>query len=117
MTDAPTRRRRLSRGALRVLAWVAGALAFASPFAALTATPKPATAADSSRPRRVIIVRKITRRVVVHPAPETPAVRYVYVGGGTPSTSGSSSSSSSPSGTTSAPVAVAAPAQTSTGGS
>ena len=33
MTEAATRRRRLSRGALRALAWVAGGAAFAAPEA------------------------------------------------------------------------------------
>lgn len=115
MTDTRAPRRRLSRRALRALAWVAGGVAFASPFAALTASPRPAVAADSGDARRVIIVRKITRRIVVHPTPEPLPVRYVYVGGGSSSSSNSSSSSSS----SSAPAAVAAapPASTSTGGS
>lgn len=114
MTDAPARRRRLSRRALRALAWVAGGLAFASPFAALTASPRPAVAADAARPRRVIVVRKITRRVIVHPAPESPPVRYVYVGGG--STGSTPTSATSSSGAPSA-AAAPAPASTSTGGS
>jgi len=117
MTDTPARRRRLSRRALRALAWVAGGLAFASPFAALTAAPRPATAGDGARPRRVIIVRKITRRIVVHPAPEPLPVRYVYVGGGSSSASSTSSSSSSSSSSTSSNAVAAAPASTSTGGS
>ena len=117
MTDTPARRRRLSRRALRALAWVAGGLAFASPFAALTAAPRPATAGDGASPRRVIIVRKITRRIVVHPAPEPLPVRYVYVGGGSSSASSTSSSSSSSSSSTGSSAVAAAPASTSTGGS
>jgi len=120
MTDTPARRRRLSRRALRALAWVAGGLAFASPFAALTAAPRPATAGDGASPRRVIIVRKITRRIVVHPAPEPLPVRYVYVGGGSssaPSSPSTSSSSSSSSSSTGSSAVAAAPASTSTGGS
>jgi hypothetical protein len=107
MTEA-TQRRRWSRGALRALAWIAGGATFASSFASLTLSPKPATASDASqRPRRVIIVKKITRRVIVREAPEAP--RYIYVGGG--SSSGSTSSGGST-------VAAAAPSSTtSTGGS
>ena len=121
MTDRPTRRPRLSRRALRALAWVAGGLAFASPFAALTVSPKPAAAESTKEPRQVILVRRITRRIVVHPAPEKPPVRYVYVGnGGTSSSTGASSSSSGASSgsSVSGGTAVAAPAApTSTGGS
>ncbi len=113
MTEHHTRRRRLSRRALRALAWAAGGLAFASPFAALTISPRPAAAEVTERPRRVIVVRKITRRVIVHAAPETPAVRYVYVDGGSSGSTGSSTGPSASGGT-----AVAAPsAPTSTGGS
>jgi len=107
MTDSPARRR-FSKRALRALAWVTGGLAFTTPFVALSASPRVATAegADGSRP--VIVVRRITRRVVVHAAPETPPVRYVYVDGGSSGSSGASASS----------AAVAAPsAPTSTGGS
>lgn len=109
MTEA-ARRRRLSRGALRALAWIAGGAAFAAPFVSLTVSPKPATAAgsDEAQGRRVIVIRKITRRVIVRQAPD-PTVQYVYVGGG--SSSGSSSSASA--GAAPAP----APATTSTGGS
>jgi len=112
MTDEP-KRRRLSRGALRALAWVAGGLAFLSPFAGLTMSPRPATADPSSaaKEQRLIIVRRITRRVIVRPAPERQPVRYVYVGGGSPGSSAASSSGGGGS-------AVAAPAPTtSTGGS
>ena len=123
MTEVAKRRRRLSKGALRALAWIAGGAAFAAPFASLTVSPRPATAAsaDTGSGRRVIIVKKITRRVVVHPAPDTPAVQYVYVGNG--SSSSSTASTSSPSSTGSSnngPVAAAPPPPppaTSTGGS
>lgn len=103
MTEV-AKRRRLSRGVLRALAWIAGGVTFASSFASLTVSPRPATASDTApRPRRVIIVRKITRRVIVHQAPDT-SPRYVYVGGGS-SGSGSSGGStvvaSAPSSTTS----------------
>ena len=112
MTERP-RPRRLSRWTLRALAWIAEALAFLSPFAGLTISPKPATAEQSSGDgaRRVIVVRRITRRVIVQPAPERQPVRYVYVGGGS---SGGSAPASG--GYVSSAVAAPPPA-TSTGGS
>jgi len=118
MTDVAKRRRRLSKGALRAFAWIAGGAAFAAPFASLTLSPRPATASSAAPTdpgRRVIVVKKITRRVVIHPAPDTPSVQYVYVGNGSSGSSGSSSSSSS----SSSSVAAAAPpsSTTSTGGS
>ena len=107
MTEGQARRR-FSKRALRALAWITGGLAFTTPFAALSASPRVASAEGTEGSRPVIVVREITRRVVVHAAPETPSVRYVYVDGGSSGTSGSSASS----------VAVAAPsAPTSTGGS
>ena len=107
MTET-TGRRRWSRRTLRALAWVSGGLAFLSPFAGLTISPKPATAeptsGDAERP--VIVVRRITKRVIVRPAPQQQPVQYVYVGGGSPGGSPGGGS------------AVAAPAPaTSTGGS
>lgn len=103
MTEA-AKRRRLSRGALRAIAWIAGGATFASSFASLTVSPRPASATDTQRPRRVIVVKKITRRVIVREAPDT-GPRYVYVGGGSSGSSGSSGGStlaaSAPSSTTS----------------
>lgn len=106
MTETGGRRRRLSRGALRAIAWVAGGAAFAAPFASLTLAPRPATA-QAEGDRRVIVVKKITRRVVVQAAPDAPQIRYVYVGGGSSGSSGGGSS---------APAAAPPPATT-TGGS
>ncbi len=108
MTEAARRRRRLSRGALRAIAWVAGGAAFAAPFASLTVSPKPATAEVSASRRPVVIVKRITRRVIVRTAPEAPQVRYVYVGGGSSSGGGSSGGGSAP---------LAAPPPTTTRGS
>ncbi len=108
MTEAARRRRRLSRGALRAIAWVAGGAAFAAPFASLTVSPKPATAEASAPRRPVVIVKKITRRVIVRAAPETPEVRYVYVG-----SPGGPSSGTAGGG----PAPVAAPPPTTTRGS
>jgi hypothetical protein len=116
MTESAMRRR-LSRGALRALAWIAGGAAFAAPFAVLTVSPKPATAEPGSggQGRRVIVVKEITRRVVVQQPAESAGVRYVYVGDGSGSSAsaGSSGSSSSTSSTNAAPP----PPSSSTGGS
>lgn len=123
MTEVAKRRRRLSKGALRAIAWIAGGAAFAAPFASLTVSPKPASAqaAGAAKGRRVIVVREITRRVVVHPAPDTPAVQYVYVGSGPSSSSSSSNASTSPanngSSNTSTAAAPPPPPASSTGGS
>ncbi len=114
------KRRRLSRGALRALAWIAGGAAFAAPLAALTVSPKPATAdpGSATEGRRVIVVRKITRRVVVQQPSQPSGVRYVYVGSGS-SGSGSSGSGSSGSGSSGATAAAPPPPppSSSTGGS
>lgn len=105
MTEASARRPRRSKRTLRAWAWAAGALAFLAPWAAFGVSPKPATASaeGAAEPRRVIVVRKITRRVVVQDQPVDQPVQYVYIGGG-------SSSSSSSSG----PVAAPPPAPTTT---
>jgi hypothetical protein len=104
-------RRRLSKRALRAWAWVAGAATFVSPAVALAVQPKPATAAHAPTraPRRAVVVRKITRRVIVTQPARPSGVRYVVVGGG------SSSSSSSGGGSASQPPAPAS--ATTTGGS
>jgi hypothetical protein len=94
------RRPRASKRELRAWAWLAGALAFLAPAAVFGAVPKPPqeTARASDAPN--IVIRKITRRIVIsRPAGSSP-VRYVTGG----STSGASGFGS-------------APAATSTGGS
>jgi hypothetical protein len=108
MTDAAPKRPRLSKRVLRAWAWIAGGIAFFSPWAVLGLSPKPATGAEVAKPpRQMVIVRKITRRVIIQDAPKSQPVRYVYAGG----SSGSSvSGSSGSSGSTSS-------ASTSTGGS
>lgn len=101
MTDASAkagaqpRKRRLSKRALRFWAWFAAAVAFVSPWAVLGISPKPvATAAEQARP--VVIVRKITRRVVIKDQPKPQPTRVVYVGGGSStSSSGGGSTTSS----------------------
>ncbi len=106
MTDRPSRRR-ASRLELRAWAWIAGGVAFFAPWAALGASPKPAVAASTVEEPRVIVVRTITRRVVITHQPAEVPVRYVTL------TVPSQTSSAS------APAAQAhpAPAATSTGGS
>jgi hypothetical protein len=90
-----------------VIAWIAGGAAFLTPLGALASSPNTAAADRAGRARPRVIVRKITRRViVVTPAkPQAPTIHYV---GGS-----SSSSSSGSSGT----VAQAPAPATSTGGS
>lgn len=109
MSERPAKR--ASRRELRAWAWIAGTLAFVAPWAAIAANPKPATA-DAGEPehRPLVIVRRITRRVVVRDRVEDAGVRYVYVGGGS-----SSSSSSGSAGVTS--VSGGGGGSTTTGGS
>ena len=97
------RKRRATKRELRAWAWVAGALAFTVPWAAVAAsTPVKAVATPGPR---TILVRKVTRRIIISPA-KPAAVRYVYAGG---SAGGSSSVTSGSSG--------GAPAPTTTSGS
>lgn len=99
MTES-VRRPRASKRELRAWAWVAGALAFLAPAAVFGAVPKPPQDTAQATDRPALVIRKITRRIVItRPAASSP-VRYVASG----STSGSGSVSS-------------APAATSTGGS
>ncbi len=98
MTTEPRERRsRLSKRALRVWAWIAGGLAFLSPWVALGLSPKPAAQTGTApKARQVVIVRKITRRVIVQGGAKPAPIRHVTSssGGGsysppTTSTSGS----------------------------
>jgi hypothetical protein len=82
MTDPAAKRRRLSKRVLRAWAWLAGALAFFSPWAVLGLSPKPPPSAMAQPARPVIIIRRITRRVIIREAPKPQPVRYVTVGGG-----------------------------------
>jgi hypothetical protein len=84
------RRPRASKRELRAWAWIAGALAFLAPAAVFGAVPKPPQDAAAASVRPNLVIRKITRRVVItHPAGPAP-VRYVS-GGSSGSTSVSSS--------------------------
>ncbi len=109
MTERAERvgRRRASKRELRIWAWLAGGLAFFAPWAALGASPKPAADVAAGKAERpVVIVRKITRRVVIQSRPASAPVQYVTVP--------SSSSGSTPSGSAGA---VAAGSNGSSGGS
>ena len=84
MTDRPSHpparpaKKRLSRRTLRVIAWVTGGVAFATPWGVLAAHPKPAVAQPQAVQR--IIIRRIIRHVYTQaPAKKSaPKVRYVY---------------------------------------
>jgi len=89
-------RQRASKRELRAWAWVAGAIAFVAPAAVFGAVPKPPqdTGAQATKGPDIVI-RRITRRIVItRPAASSP-VRYVSAG----STSGSSTVSSTPAAT------------------
>jgi len=94
------RRARASKPALRAWAWVGGALAFLAPAAVFGTAPKPAHDARQSTDPSDLVIRRITRRIVITRPAASSSVRYVSGG----SASGSSSAGS-------------APAVTSTGGS
>lgn len=74
-------RKRASKPVLRMLAWAGGALSFLSPWAVLSATPRPLAAAPPQP--QVIVVKRTIKRIVWHttPASGQPRVRYVYVSG------------------------------------
>jgi hypothetical protein len=85
------RRRRWSKKALRLMAWVAGGASFAAPWGALALAPKPVAASQAPLPRQVII-RRIIRHVYIQaPAQKAPKVRYVFVGGGSSGSGGGGS--------------------------
>jgi hypothetical protein len=86
---------------------VAGGLALVAPWTAVA--DRPEAAGNERRP--VLIVRKVTRRVVITHPTQPAGVQYVYVNGPSPSSSGSSSGGSS-SGSGGAPLPTS-----STGGS
>lgn len=109
-------RRRASKRALRVWAWVTGGIAFLAPLGALAASPGPPAAdvAQGRPDRPVLVIRRITKRIVVREQPADVPVQYVYA----PSTTSSAPGST----TVAAPAAPApapppAPPATTTGGS
>ena len=91
MTDKKPRPR-ASKRELRAWAWVAGALAFVAPAAVFGAVPKPPQDTPQASGRPNLVIRKITRRIVITRPAASTNVRYVTGG----STSGSSSVSSAP---------------------
>jgi hypothetical protein len=103
-------RRRASKRELRTWAWIAGGLAFFAPWAALGASPKPPPDAAAAGERPVLIVRTITRRVVIQDRPTQAPVRYVYA----PS---NGSTTSAPSANTAPAPPPPPPPTTNTGGS
>ena len=91
-----SRRPRASKRELRAWAWVAGALAFLAPAAVLGAVPKPPQDAANERQRPTLVIRKITRRIVVTRPSAAAPVRYISGGS---ASSGSSSVTSTPAAT------------------
>ncbi len=83
---------RASKRELRAWAWIAGGLAFLAPAAVIGASPVPP---ETAQPEADIVVRKITRRIViVEPAAAAP-VRYIPSAGSAPGGSSTSASSGS----------------------
>lgn len=101
MTEATrtSRPKRWGKGRVRALAWVTGAATFLAGLGALGVAPKPAaSAAQGGRqaPRRQVIVRHITRRIViVEPATSAP-VTYVSAPTAQVGSSGGSSGAVAP---------------------
>lgn len=103
-TEKGSRKARWSRGRLRALAWTTGLATFLTGIGVLGAAPMPErehVPGDGWVPRQRVIIRRITRRViVVEPAASAP-ITYVQA----------------PSVGSSPPGSMAAPAPPSTGGS
>lgn len=96
MTGSP--RRVATKGALRLAAWSSAAAALVASWGVFGALPKPIAVATvpQNRPQRIVVVKRVLRRVIVHEAaPSTPPTTVTFA-----PASGSS-----------------APAPTSTGGS
>ncbi|HEX7248478.1 MAG TPA: hypothetical protein VF351_10305 [Actinomycetota bacterium] len=98
MTERAARRTRWSRGRVRALAWATGLATFLTGIGVLGASPMPEQTRPRTGPGRDarprVIVRRITRRVVIVEPAESAPVTYIPA----PTTSSSSSSSSSPGG-------------------
>lgn len=79
MTGAP--RRVASKGALRLAAWSSAAAALLASWGVFGALPKPVAVARVSqdRPREIVVVRKVLRRVIVQEAaPANPATAVTF---------------------------------------
>jgi hypothetical protein len=92
MTEVPNRRKRLSKGRVRAIAWVTGVTTFLTGWGILGIAPKPAASADAAKTRPTrppTVVHRILRRVViVDPASPAP-VRFVDApGAGGPAAGG-----------------------------
>ena len=111
------RAKRWSKGRIRAVAWVAGGATFLAGSSALGVAPKPATADASGKaqrpraPRQRIVIRKITRRVVITDPVVAAPVHYE------PSSTSSSSTSSVPVDTWTGGSTTTAPPPPSTSGS
>lgn len=94
MTERATRRTRWSRGRVRGLAWATGVATFLAGIGVLGASPMPERSRDRANASRTewprVIVRRITRRVVIVEPAEPAPVSVVPA----PTTTSSSSSSS-----------------------
>ena len=81
-TKPAPRRKRLSKKALRIWAWILGAIAFVAPWVAFGVQPKPVVGAASlpRPPTQPRVAQRVLRRVVYSaPKPtQTPRVRYTY---------------------------------------
>jgi hypothetical protein len=76
---APPRKRRLSKRAIRIWAWVAGVASFSAPWVVLGASPRPEAASAVAPPTQQVIIRKVIRHVQAKAAPAAaPKVTYVY---------------------------------------
>jgi hypothetical protein len=107
-------RRRASKRSLRAWAWITGGLAFLTPLGALAAAPAPPSDVAQGRPERpVLVIRKITKRVVVHERPAEAPVTYVSA----PSTSTSAPAAPAVAAPAAPPPPPPAPPATTTGGS
>ncbi len=98
MTERAPRAKRWSRGRLRALAWTTGLATFLAGVGVLGAAPMPDQPARASGdrwvPRPRVIVRRITRRVVI--VEPTTSAPVTYVPAPVSTSSGSSGSVAAP---------------------
>ena len=100
---SPRRKERWSKGRVRTLAWMTGGLTFLAGFGILGAAPKPSASAAPQKSarwkpaRQKVIVRHVTRRVViVDPVASAPVYYAPSSGGGTSTGSPSGSGTTAP---------------------
>jgi hypothetical protein len=78
MTTGP--RRVASKRSLRIAAWGSAFAAFASAWGVIGSLPKPepAVALERAQPRKLVVIKQVTRRIVVQdPVPAPPTVTFV----------------------------------------